>query len=249
MPKETSNPGTGNKWSQVFTAANIPHENPPPPPPSISHENCTCPELEGWSTEELAYYEDKTSLKPPPHDCICSLNHRHWLTPSPQLRPHDTCMCPSADGWSDEEHHKHGTGIGFSASKYHCFCSGPKGHYVHIFEPPPVTQERCLCPEWAWTVQELEYHMAVSNRSATFLDCFCKNAQGYVVRQRPGVQNEKIYDYEGINDSKNDFVEAGDKQDSSTVDPTQSQSHLTVLSLDGNLKEIKLGSLWIKLTD
>ena len=245
MPKETNNPGTGNKWTQVVSGAYPATYGPPP----VKHEYCTCPELEGWSSEELALHQNRTSLTIAPLDCVCSLGNQHWLAPSPPFDNFVTCMCPSADGWSDEELHNHGTGVGFSAGKYHCFCSGPNRNYVHIFEPRPEIPERCLCPtEWGWFPQELEYHMAVSNRSATIQDCFCKNAQGYVVRHRPGVINDKLFDGNDSSiDSKNDFVlEAGDNHTSSTINPTKSQSNLTIFSLDGDFKEIKLGSLWKK---
>ncbi|KAJ9586633.1 hypothetical protein L9F63_019783, partial [Diploptera punctata] len=138
------------------------------------------------------------------------------------------CICPQTSGWTSEQLLEHQKKMNISGEPLDCFCLGNRG-YILIKLKPDTNNNRptmdCFCPRPpGWSTEQYNLLLKQKNFSGRMNDCFCSSPLDIP----PELRNELI---------------------SSKLSPPEDekQSHLSVVSHDGALKEVHLGALHVFL--
>ncbi|KAJ9586630.1 hypothetical protein L9F63_019780 [Diploptera punctata] len=147
--------------------------------------------------------------------------------------PNDSnCICPEASGWTSEQLLEHQKKMNISGGPFDCFCLGPKGFVLvqQRFGKKGSANNRptmdCFCPRPpGWNREQYTLLSKQKNFSGGSNDCFCSNPLDIPEELGHQLASSRLSPPED------------------EAEGEQEQSHLSVVSLDGDLKEVRLGPL------
>ncbi|PSN50842.1 hypothetical protein C0J52_03277 [Blattella germanica] len=201
-----------------------------PPPP------CKCPEPKGWTQEELEAHRLGTNLTGSCKHCFCSFNNEHWVELLRPLVFRELCSCPSVYGWSLKELQMHNAISNIKGTADDCFCSLFDQHTAQNLIPHGPVEANCTCPDHCgWTEKQLIEIERITGIRAMSHECFCMDECGYTIRHKTI-----------LNGNYEEVSESGNVSSVSTISPTEPNNKLMLLSMNGTLKEFRLGSIFVK---